>query len=67
MAYFILFVNLNFLKNFSIIYIESKKGENGMSEWMGDMIDSFDEISCEEFEDWFAIIDEETIYEEGNY
>lgn len=38
-----------------------------MSEWMGDMIDSFDEISCEEFEDWFAIIDEETIYEEDNY
>ena len=38
-----------------------------MSEWMGDMIDSFDEINCEEFEDWFAIIDEETIYEEGNY
>lgn len=38
-----------------------------MSEWMGDMIDSFDEVCCEEFIDWFAEIDEETIYEEGNY
>lgn len=34
---------------------------------MGDMIDSFDEVCCEEFIGWFAIIDEETIYEEGNY
>ena len=38
-----------------------------MSEWMDDMIDSFDDICCEEFVDWFAEIDEETIYEEGNY